>query len=67
MKKFLPLLLIFLTFGIFCPALASEKEEKHFTAQEIVDENNKFTETPDFYKSNSFMDEHKIDMQFLCS
>ena len=54
--------------------------EEHFTAQEIIDENNKFTEIPDFYKSMvfvgsalmdtekerlAFMDSHKIDMQIL--
>ena len=54
--------------------------EEHFTAQEIIDENNKFTEVPEFYKSMvfvgnaltdtfkeriDFMNEHKIDMQVL--
>lgn len=54
--------------------------EEHFTAQEIIDENNKFTEVPEFYKSMvfvgqslvdtdkeriDFMNKHKIDMQVL--
>ena len=54
--------------------------EEHFTAQEIINENNKFNEVIGFYKSmvfvgNSltdidderikFMDEHRIDMQVL--
>lgn len=54
--------------------------EEHFSAKEIIDENNKFTETSDFYKSMvfvgsalldtgegrlSFMDKHKITMQVL--
>ena len=54
--------------------------EEHFTAQEIIDENNKFNEVTGFYKNmvfvgNSltdidnerikFMDEHRIDMQVL--
>ena len=55
--------------------------EEHFSAQEIIDENNKFTPvTSDFYKSMvfvgealldadegrlAFMDKHKIDMQVL--
>ena len=87
MKKFLLCLFVFMMLENF--AAASEKGEKimrlitleeHFTAQEIIEENNKFTEVPDFYKSmvfigNSltdidgeridFMDKHKIDMQVL--
>ena len=55
--------------------------EEHFSAQEIIDENNKFAPvTSDFYKSMvfvgealldadegrlAFMDKHKIDMQVL--
>ncbi len=54
--------------------------EEHFTAQEIIDENSKFTEVPEFYKSMvfvgsslmdtgkeriEFMDSHRISMQVL--
>lgn len=54
--------------------------EEHFTAQEIIDENNKFSDTSEFYKSMvfvggalldaeegrlSFMDNHRVSMQVL--
>ena len=37
--------------------------EEHFTAQEIIDENNKFTEIPDFYKSMFFVGSASLDTE----
>lgn len=86
MKHIVLLLAIFVMAGVSVCFAAEEDTvrlitlEEHFTAQEIIDENGKFTEIPDFYRSMvligtslmeageerlAFMDEHKIDMQIL--